>query len=319
MTRSFTHAPPKLGYVALKGAAFAPTGGGKTLSMLLLAEGLRQVSGKPTFVIDTEISGDTGRAAFYKNRAQYQHVLLHPPHNPLSYVDAIEHCLRNGAGQIVIDSATHEHEGVGGVLQMHDDVVAKRGENFNFIAWGPPKKERAVLLRTIQNCPAHLLLCFRAKEKIKMPDKKAPNEDDRKVQQLGFMPLGASEIFFEMLFSFLFPPGAEGKPQWEGLERGEKEMVKAPEFLKAMLHGCKGQVTVELGKQLGQWAHGQSTRSAPNREVNLELIDARFDACETLPDLGKAWDALDTEDKKVESVVALKDKHKKRLTPEVKP
>lgn len=316
MSRTFQHSPPKLGYVGLKGAAFAPTGGGKTLSMIKLAEGMRMVSNKETFVIDTEISGDTGRAAFYKQHAKFQHVLLPPPHNPLSYVDAIEYCLSKGAGQIIVDSMSHEHEGVGGVLQMHDDVVAKRGENFNFIAWGPPKKERNVLLRTIQSCPAHLLLCFRAKERIKLPDKKAPNEEDRKVQQLGYMPIGAEEIFFEMLFSFLFPPGAEGKPQWDGLERGEKAMVKAPEFLRQMLHGHKGQITVDLGKQLAQWAHGQSTKQQPDRVVNLELIEAKFDAAESLPDLAKAWDTIDPDDRKDERVVAAKDKHKARLTPE---
>ena len=71
---------------------------------------------------------------------------------------------------------SHEHEGPGGVLDWHEEELTRlagddhgKRERVKFLAWQQPKADRKRLIQmTLIRVHAHLILCFRAKEKLKL-------------------------------------------------------------------------------------------------------------------------------------------------------
>src|SRR5215471_11003043 len=118
MTRTFDAQPGKRERTPILTGIMGPSGSGKTVSALRLATGIQRVTGGDIFVIDTEAR----RALHYADRFRFRHVTFEAPFGPLDYLAAIEHCVQRGAKIIITDSASHEHEGPGGVLEQHDAV-----------------------------------------------------------------------------------------------------------------------------------------------------------------------------------------------------
>jgi len=242
-----------------------PSGGGKTYSALRLATGIQTIAGGDIFVLDTEAR----RALHYADRFRYRHVPFEAPFGPLDYLAAIEHCVSRGATTIVIDSMSHEHEGPGGVLEMHSAEVRrmsgsdpKKAEKVKLLAWAKPKQERQQLIARIVQLGINLICCFRAKEKFKPVG--------GQVQQLGWMPIAGPEFVYEMTVSALLLPNANGVPTWQPEHDGERQMVKMPGFARDMF---QGQITEETGCNLAAWATG-----APS---GTDQWLARFAACTT--------------------------------------
>ena len=82
---------------------------------------MQRVTGGDIFYIDTE----SRRALHYADTFKFRHVPFSAPFCPLDYLDAIEHCVSKGAGVVVVDSMSHEHEGHGGVLEWHGREVER--------------------------------------------------------------------------------------------------------------------------------------------------------------------------------------------------
>jgi hypothetical protein len=202
-------------------------------------------------VIDTE----NGRACHYADRFRFRHVPFAAPFDPLSYLAAIEHCVRKGAGVVVIDSMSHEHEGPGGVLDMHDKVVEEKGERHSMIAWAKPKAMRRRLLNTILQIPCNFVFCFRAKEKLKIAKGKDP-------EKLGIMPIAGEEFVYEMTAQALLMPGAGGVPTWMGAEVGERMMIKLPEQFRQHFLGKRTPLDEADGEFMARWALGDATPAA---------------------------------------------------------
>ena len=111
--------------------------GGKTFSALRLGTGMAKRRNGRLFVIDTE----AGRACKYAREFSFEHVPFEPPYKPSDFLAAIQSCVAAGAGAIVVDSMSDEHEGIpGGVLDWHQkemdrlatDDQGKR-ERFNIV------------------------------------------------------------------------------------------------------------------------------------------------------------------------------------------
>ena len=115
MTATFAPATP--GGVPLILGIAGPSRSGKTYSALRIALGL--VGGEPSrvFVIDTE----RGRARQYADKfGGFMHCLLDPPFAYSRYAEMIAAAVKDGAGVVVVDSASHAHEGEGGMLDQHE-------------------------------------------------------------------------------------------------------------------------------------------------------------------------------------------------------
>ena len=106
----------------------APSGSGKTFSALLLAYGMTGDWNKIA-LIDTE----SGRGELYTGVdqiGQYNYLPLNPPFTPERYIAAIKECEDAGMAVIIIDSATHEWDGEGGLLEVHSKMAGNSFTNW---------------------------------------------------------------------------------------------------------------------------------------------------------------------------------------------
>lgn len=253
MTRQFEIKRAVRAQVPVLLALFGASGSGKTLSALRLAAGIQRVSGGPVHVIDTE----GNRALHYADRLSYQHLPFGAPFGPLDYLAAIQQCVAAGAKTIIIDSMSHEHEGPGGVLEMHDREMGGVHSK-SFQAWAKPKAERRLLINTMIQLPCNFILCFRSKEKTKPAPGKGAGLID-----LGWMPIGGEEFVYEMTASALLLPGADGVPTWRPEEQASRTMCKLPEQFRALFNGSAGKPLDEAtGEALARWAAGDSAATA---------------------------------------------------------
>jgi len=267
MTRTFNDVAATRRSVPLLVGLVGPSSSGKTFSALRLASGMQTVTGGEIFVIDTEAD----RALHYADRFRFRHVQFKAPFSPSDYLAAIEHCVKHGAKVIVIDSMSHEHEGPGGVLEMHAAAVQKmskgdqgKAERVKLLAWSEPKQQRRRLLNTMVQLGCSVICCFRAKEKLKVVTGKDP-------QQQGWMLIGGDEFGYEMTASFLLEPGSGGCPTFVTDNPGEKTMIKIPAQF-AWLRELKGPLSEEVGAKMAEWAAGDAAPKA--RDWSAEIRDA---------------------------------------------
>lgn len=269
-TNGFTHEPAVCKDLPLLVGLYGASGSGKTLSAIRVAEGMRRVYGGKVFVIDTE----SGRAKHYAPRSgeratpgqtyEFEHVQFNAPYGALRYTAALEYCVANGASVIVVDSASHEHEGPGGLLEQHAEEHKRLGgkETTKMLAWSKPKAARRKLidtlvhLRTANGLPCPTVWCWRAKEKLEMRKGEEP-------LKLGWMPIGGEEFFFEMTVRALLEPGCDGVPSWAPTLPGEKEMVRVPRQFRELLNARDARPLCEDdGEAMARWAINGSTSAS---------------------------------------------------------
>jgi len=239
-----------------------PSGSGKTYSALRLATGMQQVTGGDIVVVDTE----SKRALHYADRFKFKHVEFGAPFGSLDYLAVLQHVVQKGVKNVVIDSASHEHEGLGGYLETHAAELQRLGGEAknNFTAWIKPAAERRKLINGLLQLNANFIFCFRAKDKIKVAAGGKP-------QPLGFMPIAGEEFVYEMTLCALLYPGAGGVPTWTSTAHGERTMLKLPEQFRDMF-AANGPLDEEAGKLLAQWAAGGAT---PQTGVATIIAEAK--------------------------------------------
>jgi len=242
MTRTFETKKAEPGNTYVRIALVGSAGSGKTFSALRLATGI----GGKIVVIDTE----NRRSEKYAKRFDFHIIDFQPPFNPDSYGDAIEAAIKAGAETIIIDSMSHEHEGEGGVLEMHEDFLRakagddwKKRENMKFAAWILPKRERnRLIVNKIQRLPVNIILCFRAKEVTK-PVRNAQGKMEP-IKEWDM--IGGDEYRYEMEVTAFLPSGSEGRPDWSN---DMKRINDADGTLKKFIINA-GQLSEEVGRKI---------------------------------------------------------------------
>lgn len=227
-----------------------PSGSGKTFSALRLAAGIQQVTGGDVYGIDTE----SRRMLHYADTFKFRHLQFQAPFSPLDYLAAIEHCVAKGARTIIIDSMSHEHEGPGGVLEMHEELM---GGDFKkqFIAWAKPKAMRRRLINSMLQFNCNFIMAYRAKEKLKVIRGKEP-------EPRGWQPIAGEEYVYEATLNCLLLPGSNGVPCWNP-EHDNEGMIKLPSQFRGIFE--KGpQLSEEIGVKLAEWGKGGA--AAPRKD-----------------------------------------------------
>ncbi len=239
-----------------------PSGSGKTYSALRIATGLAQ--GKPIYMVDTEAR----RGLHYANQFEFMHGELAAPFRPSSYEEAIAAAKKAGAGCIVVDSMSHEHEGPGGVLEWHEEELyrmakddwAKR-EKVKFTAWIKPKRARNQLINSILQLGVHCVFCFRAKEKIALI-----KDDKGKIvpTPMGWQPIVGDRFEYEMTALLTLPPNSKGVPD---LEISKMQDQLLPFFKKG------AQLDEAMGERLAKWAQGGGDRKSTKLSQAVEKVE----------------------------------------------
>ena len=277
--RTFEIKPAKRGKSNVLVAIVGYSDTGKTESALRLATGF----GGKIVVIDTE----HGRSTIKADRYKFDILELEAPHGPLEYLAAGQAAEKAGAATIIIDSMSHEHEGQGGLLELHkaaaDRLKAKWSttyEKAQMSAWNEPevKPARKQLLYWMTHSDCNFILCFRAREKMDLTNAAKP-------KKLGYMPVGGEEYFYEMTTRFLLFPEPKGVPQWQPEEEGEKAIIRKPDNAE-LAKIVNGQINEKMGAAMVAWASGETAAPPPTieyatkeqaDEIVVEMKRLKFD------------------------------------------
>lgn len=168
---------------------FGPSGSGKTYSALRMAKGLVGDLSK-VVVIDTE----NGSADLYSQLGGYSTLTLTAPFSPQRYIEAIKFCEQSEFELIIVDSISHEWEGVGGCLDIH----SKLGGRFETWAKVTPLHNQFIAAIVQSNC--HVITTGRSKIDYNFEGKKDGGKG--KVEKIGLKTATREGFDYEMTVAF---------------------------------------------------------------------------------------------------------------------
>ena len=138
--------------VRLKIGLSGASGFGKTYSALLIAYGITQDWTKIA-IIDTENKS----ASLYAHLGNYNVLELNAPYSPERYIEAIKYCENANMEVIIIDSISHEWQGKGGCLEIHEKLGGR------FQDWAKITPRHTAFIDTILQSKCHIITTARRK------------------------------------------------------------------------------------------------------------------------------------------------------------
>jgi AAA domain len=218
-----------------------PTKSGKTYSAHRLAQGLAN-GGKVAM-----LNAEGARGHQYADKFSYLASDIEPPYSPKRYTEALLAAKELNPSVLIVDSASHMHDGPGGMLEFHDaelDRMAgddyKKRDRMTWTAWIKPKADENQFIYTMLGLRCPVILCMRAKEKLKIISGQPPVD-------LGWQPITSDRVAFETIFTLVLPPHSKGVPDLSVSEMREP--------FDTMISKGK-QLDEDTGKLLAQWAAG---------------------------------------------------------------
>lgn len=252
-----TFRPAKREAVGLLIGLAGASGSGKSFSALRLARGL--AGNRPFAALDTEAN----RLLHYADRFQpWEHAELGAPFTPARYAEAIAEADKAGYPVIVLDSASHEHAGEGGLLDMQEAEFQRLGarDAVKMTSWIKPKMEHKRFVSRLLQVRAHIILCLRAEEKVDIiDDPERPGKKKivpkRTLTGLdGWTPICEKNLPFELTMSLLLTPDAPGIPKPIKLQDQHRPFLPLDR-----------PISEETGVELAKWAAGGTEPKPPRR------------------------------------------------------
>jgi hypothetical protein len=295
---NFTFRPAKREGVTLLIGVAGGTGSGKTFSAMRMASGIAKAAGKRFAVIDTE----SGRARHYADQFEFDVMDLEPPFRPDAYKNAIIAAEQAGYPVVVVDSMSHEHAGEGGLLDWSEEELDrmagqdyKKRESCKMASWIKPKTSHKEMVQRLLRAKIHVILCFRAEQKIEMirEDGKTKIVAKQSLTGLdGWIPISEKTLPFELTASFLLTAERPGIPLPIKLQQQHRALFPPNQ-----------PITEESGRLIAEWSAGSSGSSQAAQIDYFKAIVAA-DSVKALQAVFKdAWLKSPAEDKpRVKSV-----------------
>jgi len=241
--------PSERRQVKLRLGISGASGFGKTKSALLLAYGMTNDWNKIA-VIDTENSS----ASLYSDLGSYNVLDLSPPYSPERYIEAITLCEKAKISVVIIDSITHEWNGSGGCLDIHEKLGGR------FQDWAQVSPRHQSFIDKILQSECHIITTTRRKIEYDI-DRDASGK--LKVQKLGTKEITKEGFEYELTVNFELI-------NENHLVRASKDrtglFMNKPEFI----------ITSAIGKMILDWC---------NSGTNLQDARNKIKECDNLDDL----------------------------------
>lgn len=251
---------------------YAESDGGKTYNALLLARafvgptgtiGMIETEGGrgEAYADPTEYPEFAGKDEKGNTRpSNYKVIPLRGNFSPIEYGKAISACEEAKVDAMIIDSASHEWEGEGGVLaQAAENAKTKKG----LLVWQKPKIDhtRHFMLRFMQTEIPLVIVCMRAK--YPMVEKANPNKGGKKEPARSEIlePKQSEDIISEMFVCGWFDKDHRFHPR--KITSRTLEAI----FKDGMLFNQ------ETGKQLRAWADGRKVATTARASIPLKAAD----------------------------------------------
>lgn len=291
-------------FVALTG----PTNCGKTFSAMRLARGIAGPNGKIA-VLDTE----AGRTLHLKNDFKFDAMVMEPPFRPKLFAEAAKSAEDAGYNALLIDSASQEWVGVGGVLDWQAEelrrLVERQRENarrngWNFdegkaadkmkaLSWADPKVGHKAMVYDLLQRRIPIIFSIRGEETF-----------DPETKKTHFKWVCEKSLPFEVTVSFRLAQDAKGI-----IDLSDKTSYKM-EGAHAEIFKHGEQLSEKHGEALARWARGEfgndTTTVAPKDETPPQSLPERGEAaCKQGTAAYKAfWQSISQADRE-----SLKDYH----------
>jgi len=270
---TFQFAPARREQVSLLIALAGASGSGKTYSALRLAKGISP-DGKIMF-IDTEAR----RGLHYAEQFQFLHADMRPPFAPARFIEGIHAAEAAGAEVVIIDSFSHEHDGIGGLIDWADRLAADGVKSPG--NWKEPKSAHKKLMNALLQCRATIIFCLRADEKIEI----LRENNKTVVRPLGWMPICEKRFMFEMTASFTLTPDRPGIPNFNLPHKLQSQ--HRPFF------SDKEPIGESSGRALAEWSRGGSP--PPPRQPGDRAVDTAAPAMAPAPQDAGVADETESE------------------------
>lgn len=240
------------------------SGFGKTKSALLLAYGMTQDWTKIA-VIDTENSS----ASLYSDLGSYNVLDLQAPYSPERYIQAIELCEKSGIEVIIIDSASHEWNGSGGCLEIHEKLGGR------FQDWANVTPRHQAFINKILQSSHHVITTTRRKMDYSLD---VGTNGKTKVVKHGTKEITRDGFEYELTINFELVNEnhlAKASKDRTGL------FMNKPEFL----------ITSQTGKMILDWCNAGTTTSqvTPDQDylepIEISKLISKIGDCNTLTEL----------------------------------
>lgn len=249
---------------------YSESGCGKTYSSLLMARGMAGPQGK-VVMIDSE----SGRGSLYADVAELggYDVMELTEFSPASYIAAIDAVEASGAVVGVIDSGSHEWEGIGGVLD-HAAANENQSGRAGLHNWRIPKMEHQKFVQRLLRAKIPWIVCLRAKYKTRQ------GKDDKGktiiIKDEVTSPIQAEDFIFEATCH------AEILPN---------HSIILTKHSHPALKGCfpedkKEPISIKHGKMIADWCNAgaspkqavkATTASTASTTLKKQLWDATYD------------------------------------------
>lgn len=261
---------------------FGPSGSGKTTSALKLAHGM--ADWPKIAIIDTE----NGSADLYSHLGPYMVLPLQAPYSPERYIEAIKTCEDAGAEVIIVDSITHEWSGIGGILELADQlsVAAKN----SFTVWNKLTPRHNAFIKAILESPRQIICCGRTKQEYVMNEVEKNGKKVIVPEKIGLKAITREGFDFEMTISFDIAINhyASTTKDRTGLFMGRPEFVINEDTGKTLAEwnqtakpdpiNEKREIMAQLRRIGLQTKDAELIRADISQYTGLELTEANFEA-----------------------------------------
>jgi hypothetical protein len=244
--------------VKLKLGLSGASGFGKTYSALILAFGITNDWTKIA-IIDTE----NNSASLYSHLGEFNVLTLHQPYTPERYNEAISTCEKAKMEVIIIDSISHEWNGKGGCLEIHEQLGGR------FQDWAKISPRHQSFIDKILSSNAHVITTVRRKMDYSMD---ADMNGKSKVVKHGTKEVTREGFEYELTANFELINDkhiAKASKDRTGL------FMDKPEFI----------INSATGRRLIEWC---------NQGISIEKIEEEIISCNTIEGLRHLYSKYST-------------------------
>lgn len=255
------------------------SGFGKTHSALLLAFGMTQDWSKVA-VIDTENSS----ASLYSDLGNFNVLDLKAPYNPERYIEAIELCEKSNMEVIIIDSITHEWNGTGGCLQIHEQLGGR------FQDWGKVTPRHQAFIDKILQSSCHIITTTRRKIDYSLD---IGSNGKTKVVKHGTKEITREGFEYELTVNFELVNDqhlAKASKDRTGL------FMNKPEFI----------ITSKTGERLLKWCN--------SKPISVKEVIEQINSCLSISELSNIYNKYSDFQQKLEPQFRSKKQQLEQLT-----
>lgn len=214
------------------------SGFGKTYSALLLGYGITNDWSKIA-VIDTE----NNSASLYSHLGDFNVLNLNEPYSPERYIKAIKTCELANVEVIIIDSVSHEWNGKGGCLQLHEQLGGR------FQDWAKITPRHTAFIDAILQSKCHVITTTRRKIDYSLDQQ---NNGKTKVVKHGTKEITREGFEYELTVNFELINDrhlAKASKDRTGLFMNKPEFVIGKGTGRKLVQWCNQGITLSHAKE----------------------------------------------------------------------